>query len=34
VLESGALVPLTFVVDWDVRGERLRIEPPPGLFDD
>jgi 16S rRNA processing protein RimM len=33
VLESGALVPLTFAVGWDVRGERLRIDPPPGLFD-
>jgi 16S rRNA processing protein RimM len=33
VLESGALVPLTFVVGWDERGVRLRIDPPPGLFD-
>lgn len=33
VLESGALVPLTFVEGWEVRGERLRIDPPPGLFD-
>ena len=26
VLDSGALVPLTFAVGWDVRGERLRID--------
>jgi 16S rRNA processing protein RimM len=33
VLDSGALVPLTFAVGWDVRGERLRVDPPPGLFE-
>ena len=33
VLDSGALVPLTFAVGWDVRGERLRIDVPAGLFD-
>jgi 16S rRNA processing protein RimM len=33
VLESGVLVPLTFAVGWDVRGERLRIDAPDGLFD-
>jgi 16S rRNA processing protein RimM len=33
VLDSGALVPLTFVVGWDVRGEQLRIDVPAGLFD-
>ncbi len=33
VLESGALVPLTFAVGWDVRGERLRVDTPEGLFD-
>jgi 16S rRNA processing protein RimM len=33
VLESGALVPLTFAVGWDVRGEQLRIDVPAGLFD-
>jgi 16S rRNA processing protein RimM len=33
VLDTGTLVPLTFVVGWEVRGERLRVEPPPGLFD-
>jgi 16S rRNA processing protein RimM len=33
VLDSGALVPLTFAVGWDVRGERLRIDVPEGLFD-
>jgi 16S rRNA processing protein RimM len=33
VLDSGALVPLTFVVEWEERGVRLRIDPPPGLFD-
>ena len=33
VLDSGALVPLTFAVGWDVRGERLRIDVPDGLFD-
>ena len=32
-LDSGALVPLTFVTGWDGEG-RLRIDPPPGLFDD
>jgi 16S rRNA processing protein RimM len=33
VLDSGALVPLTFARGWDVRGERLRVDPPAGLFD-
>jgi 16S rRNA processing protein RimM len=33
VLESGALVPLTFVTGWLERGERLEIDPPEGLFD-
>jgi 16S rRNA processing protein RimM len=33
VLDSGALVPLTFAIGWDVRGERLRIDPPAGLFE-
>lgn len=33
LLDSGALVPLTFVVGWDVRGELLRIDPPAGLFE-
>jgi 16S rRNA processing protein RimM len=33
VLDTGALVPLTFVVGWDERPTRLRIDPPPGLFD-
>jgi 16S rRNA processing protein RimM len=33
VLDSGALVPLTFAVGWDLRGERLRIDPPAGLFE-
>lgn len=33
VLESGALVPLTFAVGWDERGARLRIDAPPGLFE-
>ena len=31
VLDSGALVPLTFVVDHG--GGRVTIDPPPGLFD-
>ena len=31
VLESGALVPLTFVVQ--LRDDVVVIEPPPGLFD-
>lgn len=31
VLDSGALVPLTFVVDQD--AGRVVIDPPPGLFD-
>lgn len=31
-LESGALVPLTFVVGWDDEG-RLVIDPPLGLLD-
>jgi 16S rRNA processing protein RimM len=30
-LDSGALVPLTFVAGWVERGARLRIDPPPGL---
>ena len=33
VLDSGALVPLTFAVGWDVRGERLRVDVPTGLFE-
>lgn len=33
VLESGALVPLTFVVGWREPGRVLEIDPPPGLFD-
>jgi 16S rRNA processing protein RimM len=32
VLESGALVPVVFVVGWDATG-RLRIDPPAGLLD-
>jgi len=32
VLESGALVPVVFVVGWD-GDRRLRIEPPDGLLD-
>jgi 16S rRNA processing protein RimM len=32
-LDSGALVPLTFVIGWDDR-ERLVVDPPVGLFDD
>lgn len=31
-LDSGALVPITFVVDWDDQ-HRLLIDPPDGLFD-
>jgi 16S rRNA processing protein RimM len=33
VLDSGALVPLRFVVGWDERPVRLRIDPPAGLFE-
>jgi 16S rRNA processing protein RimM len=33
VLESGALVPLTFAVGWERRGERLRVDVPDGLFE-
>lgn len=33
VLDSGALVPLTFVVGWVRRPEVLQIDPPVGLFD-
>jgi len=33
VLDSGALVPLTFVVGWEIRGQRLHIDSPAGLFD-
>ena len=33
VLDSGALVPLTFVLGWEERGSRLRVDPPPGLFE-
>jgi len=32
-LESGALVPLTFVVGWDEES-RLVVDPPAGLFDE
>lgn len=32
VLDTGVLVPLTFVVGWDAPG-RLRVEAPAGLFD-
>jgi 16S rRNA processing protein RimM len=32
-LESGSLVPLTFVTGWIERGERLGIDPPEGLLD-
>jgi 16S rRNA processing protein RimM len=32
-LDSGALVPLTFVVGWIERPDRLRIDPPAGLAD-
>jgi len=32
-LESGRLVPLTFVVGWDEHG-RLVVDPPAGLLDD
>lgn len=33
VLDSGALVPLRFVVGW-VTGGRLRVDAPPGLISD
>jgi 16S rRNA processing protein RimM len=33
VLESGRLVPLTFVTRWLERPTRLEIDPPEGLFD-
>jgi hypothetical protein len=33
VLDSGALVPLTFAIGWEHRGERLRVDVPDGLFD-
>lgn len=33
VLESGRLVPLTFVTRWLERPARLEIDPPEGLFD-
>jgi 16S rRNA processing protein RimM len=33
VLDSGALVPLTFAIGWEQRGERLRVDVPDGLFD-
>jgi len=32
VLDTGALVPLTFVVGWESPG-RLEVEAPAGLFD-
>ncbi len=32
-LESGALVPLNFVLGWD-RDRRLVVDPPPGLLED
>jgi 16S rRNA processing protein RimM len=34
VLDSGVLVPLTFVVRWVERPRVLEIDPPVGLFDD
>jgi 16S rRNA processing protein RimM len=34
VLDSGVLVPLTFVVGWIERPRVLEIDPPTGLFDD
>lgn len=33
VLDSGALVPLRFVVGWEEPRVRLRIDPPAGLFE-
>lgn len=33
VLDTGHLVPLTFVVGWDERPSRLRVDAPAGLFD-
>jgi len=33
VLDTGALVPLTFAVGWEQRGERLRVDVPDGLFE-
>jgi 16S rRNA processing protein RimM len=33
VLDSGALVPLSFAVGWEQRGERLRVDVPDGLFE-
>jgi 16S rRNA processing protein RimM len=33
VLDSGALVPLTFVTRWIERGRLLEIDPPEGLLD-
>jgi 16S rRNA processing protein RimM len=33
-LDSGALVPLRFVVDHDRPGARVTVEVPTGLFDD
>lgn len=33
VLDSGALVPLTFVTRWLDRPHRLEVDPPEGLFD-
>jgi 16S rRNA processing protein RimM len=33
VLDSGALVPLTFVVGWREPGRVLVIDPPAGLFE-
>ncbi len=33
VLDTGTLVPLTFVTGWVERPRRLGIDPPPGLVD-
>lgn len=33
VLDTGALVPLTFVVGWVSRPDRLEIDPPAGLLE-
>jgi hypothetical protein len=32
-VDSGALIPLTFVGGWIERSRRLRIDPPAGLAD-
>jgi 16S rRNA processing protein RimM len=33
VLDSGVLIPMHFVTDFDARAGRVEVDPPPGLLD-